>query len=83
MMDASTQTPPAVRQGLPDYDLPTITAVHPAVASEEAGAIGAEEDHCCYACGKSPCEWLEFGTAVLLNMDGRWEFSIVVENGFF
>ncbi len=40
--DASTQTPPAVRRGLPDYDPPTITAIHPAFASEEADAIDAE-----------------------------------------
>jgi hypothetical protein len=81
MADASTQTPPRVRLGLPDHEL-TPGLVHPAVASEEAEAIDAEEDRCCYVCGKSPCEWLEFGTAVLLSMEERWDFSTAVENGY-
>ncbi len=82
MADASTQTPPRVRRGLPDHEVSPGNAVHPAVASEEAEAIDAEEDRCCYVCGKSPCEWLKFGAAVLLSMEERWDFSTAVENGY-
>jgi hypothetical protein len=83
MTDASTQTLPAVRCGLLNYDPPTITAIHPAVASEEAEAIDAEEDRCCYVCGKSPCEWLEFGQAALLSLEEKWDFSFAVEMVMF
>jgi hypothetical protein len=84
MMDAATQTPPAVNRGLPDYEPPQITTTHPALLSEEAEAIDAEEeeDRCCYVCGKSPCEWLEFGLATLKSMEDRWDFSTAVENGY-
>ncbi len=27
-------------------------------------------------------EWLEFGAAVLLSMEERWDFSTAVENGY-
>jgi hypothetical protein len=64
-MYTATHTPPAVRRGLPDYEPPQITTTHPVLLSEEAETFGTEEDHCCYVCGKSPCEWLEFGLAVL------------------
>jgi hypothetical protein len=25
----------------------------------------SEEDVCCYICGKTPCEWVEFGVIAL------------------
>ncbi len=53
MADTSTQAPPRVRLGLPDHEQTpgNPVLVHPAVASEEAEAIDAEEDRCCYVCG--------------------------------
>jgi len=66
---SNTPDPPSIRRtrGLPDNDEVT-DETGPAMATTGILAIEEEEreameneDVCCYTCGKTPCEWLEYG----------------------
>jgi hypothetical protein len=60
-------SPIVVRQarhfGLPDYDIEDETITNPsglAALRQEELEAEENEDVCCYTCGKTPCEWLEY-----------------------
>jgi hypothetical protein len=65
-------SPIVVRQagcfGLPDYDVEHDTITNPsglAALRQEELEAEENEDVCCYTCGKTLCEWLEYGVHAL------------------
>jgi len=43
-----------------------------------------EDDYnvCCYTCGKSPCEWLEYGVDALDAILNRFDVSTAESDGY-
>jgi hypothetical protein len=52
-----------------------------AVLAEEGEAVFSE-DKCCYLCGKSPCEWFEFGLHAVQQVECKFLTSIAKTDGF-
>jgi hypothetical protein len=52
-----------------------------AIEEEEREAM-ENEDVCCYTCGKTPCEWLEYGVEVLDANEKRFDCSKALSNGY-
>ncbi len=88
---ATRTTPPPARRsavGLPENDewlsntdgqaAPSGLA---AMAVEELEAENAEEI-CCYTCGKTPCELLEFGTPALHAIEQKFNVETAIEKGY-
>ena len=87
---SNTPDPPSIRRtrGLPDNDEVT-DETGPAMATTGILAIEEEEreameneDVCCYTCGKTPCEWLEYGVEVLDAIEKRFDCSEAKSNGY-
>ena len=51
------------------------------MAVEQLEAENAE-DICCYTCGKTPCEWLEFGTPALDAIEHKFNVETAIEQGY-
>ena len=52
-----------------------------AMAAEQLEAENAE-DICCYTYGKTPCEWLEFGTPALDAIEHKFNVETAIEQGY-
>jgi len=57
------------------------TTVVFALEEEEREAV-ENEDVCCYTCGKTPCEWLEYGVEVLDAIKKRFDCSDAKSNRY-
>jgi len=42
----------------------------------------SDDDVCCFTCGKTPCEWLEFGVPVLAEVRKRWDCTTAATHGY-
>jgi hypothetical protein len=42
----------------------------------------SDDDVCCFTCGKTPCEWLEFGVPVLAEVRKRWDCTTATTHGY-
>jgi hypothetical protein len=49
---------------------------------QEASGITAVEGVCCCVCGKTPCKWLDYGVAVVENMEEHWDFSTACQRRY-
>jgi hypothetical protein len=47
----------------------------------ECGEDG-EEDRCCLTCGKTPCEWLDYGVLTLGALRAKFNCSTAIEQGY-
>jgi len=63
---------PALPLGQPDQD-------DDASVTDERNA---EEEVCCYTCGKTPCEWIEYAAGVIKVIEKRWDCSLAKTNGY-
>ncbi len=85
MATFSTQTPTKILGvGVQSDDEPittTAAVVHPALAAEYMEAEAAA-DVCCYICGKTPCEWLEYGVIPVDSFEEKFDVSTALENGY-
>jgi len=52
-----------------------------ALEEEDREAV-ENEDVCCYTCGKTPCEWLEYGVEVLDAIKKRFDCSDAKSNRY-
>jgi len=52
-----------------------------ALLAEEVEAVIAE-DECCYICGKSPCEWYEFGLPAVQELESKINTATAKVDGF-
>ncbi len=65
-----------------DEPITTIAAVvHPALAAEDMEAEAAA-DVCCCICGKTPCEWLEYGVIAVDSFEEEFDVSTALENAY-
>jgi hypothetical protein len=70
---------------LPDYDVEHETITNPselAALRQEELEAGENEDVCCYACGKTPCEWLEYGVDALDTIERRFNCATAQSEGY-
>ena len=82
-------SPIVVRQarhfGLPDYDVEDETITNPsglAALRQEELEAEENEDVCCYTCGKTPCEWLEYGVDALDTIERRFNCATAQTEGY-
>ena len=80
-----------VGRGLPDFDVNesdtnvtegiTTPSGQAAVEAEVMEAM-MEADECCYICGKSPCEWIEFGLPAISELKNRFCIDTAKSHGY-
>jgi hypothetical protein len=71
--------------GLPDYDVEDETFTNPsglAALRQEELEAEENEDVCCYTCGKTPCEWLEYGVDALDTIEHRFNCATAQTEGY-
>jgi len=82
----SPRTSTTVASSAATAQLPS-TAAAAAAASRsdaddaESGKDG-EEDRCCLTCGKTPCEWLDYGVLTLGALTAKFNCSTAIEHGY-
>jgi hypothetical protein len=88
---ANSVTSNRVGRGLPDFDVNksdtnvtkgiTTPSGQAAVEAEVMEAM-MEADECCYTCGKSPCEWIEFGLPAISELKNRFCIDTAKSHGY-
>jgi hypothetical protein len=88
---ANSVTSSRVGRGLPDFNVNesgtnvtegiTSPSSQAAVEAEVMEAM-MEADECCYTCGKSPCEWIEFGLPAISELKNRFCIDTAKSHGY-
>jgi hypothetical protein len=77
------------QEGLPDYggddgDVPESEMAPTGLMAllEEEKEAEENEDVCCFTCGKTPCEWLEYGVVALNKIESQFDCSTAKVHGY-
>ena len=73
---------PSSIDGKPTQEGPEEEEVIEAIEESTEEVKEPEEERCCYLCGKTPCEWIEYGIPAIEDLKRRFNMDTAKSEGY-